>query len=31
MLIDFCIISGLLVIAHLLRAGIPWLSRFLIP
>ena len=31
MLIDICIISGLLVIAHLLRAGIPWLSRFLIP
>ena len=31
MLIDFCIISGLLVIAHLLRAGIPGLSRFLIP
>lgn len=31
MLIDVCIISGLLVIAHLLRAGIPWLSRFLIP
>lgn len=31
MLIDFCIISGLLVIAHLLRAGVPWLSRFLIP
>lgn len=31
MLIDFCIISGLLVIAHLLRASIPWLSRFLIP
>ena len=31
MLIDICIISGLLVIAHLLRASIPWLSRFLIP
>ena len=31
MLIDICIISGLLVIAHLLRAGVPWLSRFLIP
>lgn len=31
MLIDICIISGLLVIAHLLRAGIPGLSRFLIP
>lgn len=31
MLIDLCLISGLLVIAHLLRAGIPWLSRFLIP
>ena len=31
MLIDVCIISGLLVAAHLLRAGIPWLSRFLIP
>jgi len=31
MLIDVCIISGLLVIAHLLRAGVPWLSRFLIP
>ena len=31
MLIDLCIISGLLVLAHLLRAGIPWLSRFLIP
>jgi ESS family glutamate:Na+ symporter len=31
MLIDFCIISGLLVAAQLLRAGIPWLSRFLIP
>ena len=31
MLIDFCIISGLLVIAHLLRAGIPGLSRVLIP
>lgn len=31
MLIDFCIISGLLVIAHLLRASIPWLSQFLIP
>lgn len=31
MIIDICIISGLLVIAHLLRAGIPWLSRFLIP
>jgi ESS family glutamate:Na+ symporter len=31
MLIDLCIISGLLVVAHLLRAGIPWLSRFLIP
>jgi ESS family glutamate:Na+ symporter len=31
MLIDFCIISGLLVIAHLLRASVPWLSRYLIP
>jgi ESS family glutamate:Na+ symporter len=31
MLIDFCIISGLLVAAHLLRAAIPWLSRYLIP
>lgn len=31
MLIDLCLISGLLVIAHLLRAGIPWLSRFLVP
>lgn len=31
MLIDFCLVSGLLVAAHLLRAGIPWLSRFLIP
>lgn len=31
MLIDVCIISGLLVLAHLLRAGIPLLSRFMIP
>ena len=31
MLIDFCLVSGLLIAAHLLRAGIPWLSRFLIP
>lgn len=31
MLIDICIISGLLVLAHLLRAAIPPLSRFLIP
>jgi ESS family glutamate:Na+ symporter len=31
MLIDVCIISGLLVAAHLLRAAIPWLSRYLIP
>lgn len=31
MLTDFCIISGLLVVAHLLRASIPWLSKFLIP
>jgi ESS family glutamate:Na+ symporter len=31
MLTDLCLVSGLLVAAHLLRAGIPWLSRFLIP
>jgi len=31
MLIDICIISGLLVLAHLLRAAVPPLSRFLIP
>lgn len=31
MLIDFCLISGLLVLAHLLRAGVPALSRLLIP
>jgi ESS family glutamate:Na+ symporter len=31
MLIDLCLISGLLVLAHLLRAAIPPLSRFLIP
>jgi ESS family glutamate:Na+ symporter len=31
MLTDVCIISGLLVVAQLMRAGIPWLSRFLIP
>lgn len=31
MLTDFCILSGLLVVAHLLRASVPWLSRFLIP
>ena len=31
MLTDFCLISGLLVVAHLLRAAIPPLSRFLIP
>lgn len=31
MLTDLCLISGLLVAAHLLRAGVPWLSRYLIP
>lgn len=31
MLMDFCLVSALLMVSHLLRAAIPWLSRFLIP
>lgn len=31
MLTDIGIVSALLVVAHLLRAAIPWLSRYLIP
>ena len=31
MLTDLCLISALLVTAHLLRAAIPWLSKYLLP
>lgn len=31
MLTDFALISALLIAAQLLRAGIPWLSRYLMP
>ncbi len=31
MLIDLCLISALLATGHLLRAAIPWLSRYFIP
>ncbi len=31
MLTDICLVSALLVAAHLLRAAIPWLSRYFIP
>ena len=31
MLTDLCLISALLVAAHLLRAAVPWMSRYLLP
>ncbi|MFM7065319.1 MAG: sodium/glutamate symporter [Gammaproteobacteria bacterium] len=31
LLVDFCIISVLLVAGNLLRAAVPWLSRYLVP